>query len=195
MSSQETAPRIVVIAGPNGAGKTTSANALLQGSFAVSQYINADIIEAESGGALSSFAAGRIMLDRVRTLARQRVSFAFETTLASRTFVPWLAAQSDAGYEIKLIFLWIPSVEAAIARVQERVRRGGHNIPPETIQRRYRAGLRNFFDLYQVLAQTWQVFDNSLHDPTLVAAGTSTTTTTVANELTWKRIVESIQHD
>ena len=93
--------------------------------------------------------AGRIMLARLRELARQRVDFAFETTLASRTFAPWLRELRDSDYRVHLLFLWLPSPELAIARVATRVQEGGHHVPDETIRRRYHAGLRNFFRLYQ----------------------------------------------
>ena len=86
-------PKVVIIAGPNGAGKTTSAPALLRGPMEVSTFVNADTIAQ----GLSAFhpereaiEAGRIMLGRLRGLADAREDFAFETTLASRSFAPWI---------------------------------------------------------------------------------------------------------
>ena len=85
----EARPNLVILAGPNGAGKSTAAPELLQGALGVNEFVNADVIAR----GLSAFdpdsaaiGAGRVMLSRVRELAEQRVSFAFETTLASRTF-------------------------------------------------------------------------------------------------------------
>ena len=157
-------PAVVILAGPNGAGKSTAAPALLQGTLAVTEFVNADVIAS----GLSAFdvegvaiAAGRVMLARLRELARRRVSFAFETTLASRSFAPWLVGLMSSGYAIHLQFLWLPSAEFAIERVAERVSSYGHHVPADTIRRRYRSGLRNFFGLYEPLASTWAMYDAS----------------------------------
>lgn len=165
-------PSIVILAGPNGAGKSTVAPALLHGALAVDEFVNADVIAR----GLSAFdpesvalTAGRVMLARLHELAEQRVSFAFETTLASRTFAPWLRDLKASGYAVHLFFLWLPSADFAVERVAERVRAGGHNVPTQTIRRRYGAGLRNFFTLYEPLASTWSVYDSSGPESRLVA--------------------------
>jgi predicted ABC-type ATPase len=143
-------PHVVVLAGPNGAGKSTAAPALLAGTLGLTDFVNADVIAR----GLSAFRpqdaaleAGRIMLERLRSLASLQASFAFETTLASRSFAPWIADLRRQNYVFHLVFLYLPGPEAAIARVAERVRSGGHDVPVETIRRRYTAGLRNFFHL------------------------------------------------
>jgi predicted ABC-type ATPase len=167
-------PSVVVIAGPNGAGKSTIAPLILRGPLDVREFVNADDIAR----GLSPFniegaavAAGRIMLARMRDLARQRVRFAFETTLASRSFAPWLKELKDSGYAFHLVYLWLPSADFAIDRVASRVRRGGHPIPPETVERRYHGGIRNFFRLYRPLATTWAIFDSSDRRRSLIAEG------------------------
>jgi predicted ABC-type ATPase len=163
---------VVILAGPNGAGKSTVAPALLQGALAVNEFVNADVIASgisafDPGSA--AIAAGRVMLTRLRELAAQRVSFAFETTLASRSFAPWLRRLRASGYEIHLLFLWLPSADFALDRVAERVRAGGHDVPAETVRRRYRVGLRNFFHLYEPLVSGWVLYDSSGPRPRLVA--------------------------
>jgi predicted ABC-type ATPase len=171
-------PKVVVIAGPNGAGKSTAAPAVLRNALQVTEFVNADTIAA----GLSAFspdavavAAGRIMLERVRELAREGRDFSFETTLASRSFAPWLRAlQSRSGYTFHLVYLWLPTVELAIARVAERVRRGGHAIAEETVRRRYDRSLFNFFGIYSRFADSWLMVDNSVRPrPRLVAKRTS----------------------
>ncbi|XWK86374.1 MAG: zeta toxin family protein [Phormidium sp.] len=111
-------PNLIVIAGPNGAGKSTVAPALLQGILRVNEFVNADAI-AQGLSAFApervAFQAGRIMLERLQQLANQQVNFAFETTLASRTFAPWIANLQQTGYLFNLIFMWLPSAEIAIA--------------------------------------------------------------------------------
>lgn len=181
-------PSIVILAGPNGAGKSTVAPTLLQGTLAVTEFVDADIIAR----GLSAFnvesvamAAGRVMLTRLRELARQKATFAFETTLASRSFAPWLADLKNAGYTVNLIFLWLPSADFAVQRVMDRVHRGGHAVPSETVRRRYRNGVCNFFELYGPLASTWRLYDNSGAEPKLVAQRLDNSVLKVYDESTW----------
>ncbi len=118
-------PNIVVVGGPNGAGKSTAATALLRDTLSVSEFVNADVIAEGLSGfdpQASAFSAGRIMLQRMHILAGQRTDFAFETTLASRSFAPWLSSLAGSGYLVHVVFLWLSSPELAVLRVRERVR-------------------------------------------------------------------------
>ena len=166
-------PSVIVIAGPNGAGKSTLAPSLLRDYLGVVEYVNADTI-AKGLSAFQpetvAFDAGRIMLRRLHDLAKQRVNFAFETTLASRSYAPWIKSICQQGYSFHLVFLCLRSPDIAIQRVKERVRLGGHDVPEDIIRRRYRKGIHNFFDLYEPLAKTWAVYDNSdSTEPRLIA--------------------------
>jgi predicted ABC-type ATPase len=181
-------PSVVILAGPNGAGESTAAPALLHGALAVDEFVNADVIAR----GLSAFdpesvaiTAGRVMLGRLHELAEQRVSCAFETTLASRTFAPWLRDLRASGYDVQLVFLWLPSADFAVERVAERVRAGGHNVPTETVRRRYRSGLRNFLNLDQPLVSAWRLYDTSGPDPRLIAQGLESQPVTVYDEGVW----------
>ena len=156
-------PKVIVIAGPNGAGKSTAAPELLQGTLAVSEFVNADVIArglAAFDPESVSIQAGRIMLARLNELAGQRESFAFETTLASRTFAKWITELRKTGYHFHLVYLWLPSAELAISRVQARVAQRGHHVPDDIVRRRYLRGLVNFFELYRPLATSWKVYSN-----------------------------------
>jgi predicted ABC-type ATPase len=187
-----TSPNIVVVAGPNGSGKSTAAPALLRDYLGIIEFVNADVIaQGLSGFRVESVAmqAGRIMLTRLRELVRQRVDFAFETTLASRTFVPWLRQLRDSDYRVHLLFLWLPSPELAIARVAARVQQGGHHVPDETIRRRYHAGLRNFFRLYQSVVDSWILFDNASREGhKLIASRIEDEGVQVVNQTLWDSI-------
>jgi predicted ABC-type ATPase len=160
----------------------------LHGTLAVNEFVNADVIARGLSAAdpdSAAIAAGRVMLARLRELAGQRVSFAFETTLASRTFAPWLRDLRASGYQIHLLFLWLPSAEFAVERVADRVRAGGHNVPAETVRRRYRAGLRNLFDLYEPLVSSWGLYDSSGPVPRLIAERLETLPPRVYDESIW----------
>lgn len=182
-------PHVIVIAGPNGAGKSTTAPAILQGALGVTEFVNADTIAAGLSAfnpEKAAFQAGRVMLERLQQLAGDQEDFAFETTLASKTFAHWIQNLKQSGYTFHLFYLWLPSPEFAIARVAERVQMGGHNVPEETIRRRYHAGLKNFFAMYQQLADTWRIYDNSAPgSPRLLSTGERTIITKVVDASLW----------
>jgi predicted ABC-type ATPase len=157
-------PKIVVVAGPNGAGKSFAAPRLLQRAYRIREFINADQIAAGlSAYAPESvaFEAGRVMIKRLHALAKQRASFAFETTLASRTFAPFLARLKSEGYEVRLCYIYLASAALARRRVAFRVSQGGHSIPAADIERRYRRSLANLFELYLPLADQALILDNT----------------------------------
>jgi predicted ABC-type ATPase len=191
-------PDIVVLAGPNGAGKSTAGPALLKDTLGITRFVDADTI-ARGMSAFApeeaALAAGKAMLRRLRDLASRRETFAFETTMAGRLFARWLSGLSRGGYRIHVVFLWLPGADMAVERVAERVRTGGHGIPEETIRRRYRLGLENFFRLYRPLATTWRLYDNSRPPgPRLVARGDGGKSVEVADAGIWDRIVGEYEH-
>jgi predicted ABC-type ATPase len=191
-------PTVIVLAGPNGSGKTTAAPKLLRDVLGVVEFVNADTIAqglAAFGPELVALEAGAILLSRLRQLAVRRRNFAFETTLAGRSLAPWLVRLIDDGYEFHLVFLWLPSPEMAVARVADRVRMGGHHVPEETIRRRYRAGLRNFFRLYMPLATKWRVYDNSNVEMQLIAEGEGTTVTRISGPDKWQELLREGAYD
>lgn len=157
-------PSVVVLAGPNGAGKSTAAPHLIQERLDIAEFVNADEIARGLAGFapdIEAIAAGRIMIARIRELAAERAAFAFETTLASRVFASYIRSMRVDGYRFRLIFLHLPSADAAVARVASRVREGGHGVSEDVVRRRYDRGLRNLFTLYLPLADEWAVYDSS----------------------------------
>lgn len=191
-------PHGVILAGPNGAGKSTAAPSLLRGTLRVREFVNADVIAQGISGfepSAAALQAGRVMVVRLKSLADKRVDFAFETTLASRTFAPWIRDLLSLGYSFSLVFLWMPSVEAAIARVGERVRAGGHAVPEETIRRRYETGLRNFFQIYQPLATRWRFYDNGgMQGPRILAEGQGSRVSRISDPRVWQEIEVRYTH-
>jgi len=164
LQQQSVMPDVIIIAGPNGAGKTTLAPVLLRDTLHITEFVNVDTIaEGLSGFApeKAAFEAGRVALRRQRELAKDGGNFAFETTLATRSYARWLHKLSEAGYQVSIVFLWLESVDIAIKRVAARVNAGGHSIPEETIRRRYERGLKNLFEMYIPIANSWRVFHAS----------------------------------
>lgn len=165
-------PVIYIIAGCNGAGKTTASYSVLPDLLDCKEFVNAD----EIAKGLSPFnpesvaiEAGKLMLQRIDLLLRQRRTFAIETTLATRSYSSLIKRAQSAGYQVVLLFFWLSSPEMAIERVAKRVSEGGHNIPAETIVRRYWLGLHNFFDIFAPIVDSWIFYEN-IDETTLLAS-------------------------
>ena len=166
--------RVFVIAGPNGAGKTTFATEFLPHEAGCPIFVNADLIAAGLSPFRSSLVAvqaGRLMLKQIDEHAQRGRSFAFETTLSGRGYARRIPRWREQGYRVKLFFLGLPTPEAAIARVRQRVLEGGHDVPEPVVRRRFHAGWRNFERIYRDLVDAWAVYDNSGAVPILVAEG------------------------
>ncbi|MGI8633951.1 MAG: zeta toxin family protein [Segetibacter sp.] len=165
---------LFIISGCNGAGKTTASFTILPELLHVKEFVNADEIArglSPFQPEMVSIEAGKIMLRRLQELLSQNVDFAFETTLSTRSFVGLIKQAKERGYTINLIYYWLDSAELAIERVKIRVAEGGHNIPTDTIIRRYYSGLKNFIDLYKDQVDYWMLIDNSNTEPQLIAEG------------------------
>lgn len=182
---------VIVIGGPNGAGKTTTAVDLLPRHLQIDEFVNAD----EIARGLSPFnpdgaaaAAGRVMLHRIRSLTESGKRFAFETTCAGRGHVRTLRMCHAAGYLVTLLFLWLPSPEAALDRVARRVAAGGHRIPRDIVLRRYTAGIRNMQRLYLPLADTALIYDNSDDGGVLIAERRPGKQLVIHDQGRWQRI-------
>jgi predicted ABC-type ATPase len=164
---------LYVIGGANGSGKTTVALNTLP-VLGVLEYVNADAIAAGLSPLnpdRMAMQAGRLMLERLEVLSNAGTDFAFETTLAARTFAPFLQSCKMSGYMISLIYFWLRSADLAVERVARRVASGGHSIPEDVIRRRYERGRKNLIELYLPLCDDWMVFDNSDPQYRLVAEG------------------------
>ncbi|MDE6237649.1 MAG: zeta toxin family protein [Muribaculaceae bacterium] len=157
-------PILYIIAGCNGAGKTTASYSVLPELLNCREFVNAD----EIAKGLSPFnpesvaiEAGKLMLQRINLLLNQGKTFAIETTLATRSYASLVKRAQERGYQVVLLFFWLPSPEMAIERVAKRVYEGGHNITTETIIRRYWLGLQNFFHIFAPIVDSWMFFENT----------------------------------
>ncbi len=171
---KRSSPRILIIAGPNGAGKTTFAEEFLPQEAECPEFINADLIArglSPFAPGRAAFEAGRIMLTRMAARVKARRSFAFETTLSGIAYARRIPHWRKVGYHVKLIFLNLPSVDIALARIRARVEQGGHDVPESIVRRRFARSHRNFEKLYRRRVDHWIVYDNSGPTPRLIASG------------------------
>lgn len=165
-------PKLYIVSGCNGSGKTTASYTLLPEMLECTQFVNSD----EFAKGLSPYEpekvpllASRYMLMKIKYLFRKRKDFGIETTLATRTLLKMVSKAQEEGYFVTVIYFWLESPEKAMERVRERVLKGGHNIPVETIIRRYYMGLKYLFNDYMKICDRWILADNS-HPPFKVVA-------------------------
>lgn len=185
-------PRLYIISGCNGAGKTTASYSLLPEMLNCSEFVNSD----EFAKGLSPFdpskasiQASRFMLMKIRYLLKRQQDFAIETTLATRTLLKTIKTAQAAGYSVTLLYFWLKSPELAIERVKARVEAGGHNIPEETIRRRYQVGIYYFFNYYAPVCERWILADNSQIPFRVIAEGSKDELISIKDEDTYSRIM------
>ena len=201
MTEPNDSPYVIVLSGPNGAGKSTAAPEILRGTMAVTEFVNADVIAR----GLSAFdpervavSAGKLMLRRLDELAAARASFAFETTLASRTFARFireLKTPAGGGYRFHLAYFWLPAAEMAVARVGQRVRTGGHHVPELDVRRRYARGLWNFLHLYRPIADSWRLYNGGNPTGPVLIAEADGDQMQVHDAAIWDRITTENPND
>ena len=167
-------PKLYIIGGCNGAGKTTASMTVLPEILKCREFVNAD----EIAKGLSPFRpeevaieAGKIMLHRIEDLLEQKETFAIETTLATRSYTILIRKAKKLGYDVKLLFFWLPSPQQAEKRVALRVATGGHNILKDAIIRRYWRGIQNLFDIFVPLVDSWSLYNNTDNTTAIVENG------------------------
>ena len=165
---------LYIIAGCNGAGKTTASYTVLPEMLGCREFVNADEIArglSPFNPEGSAIQAGHLMIERVLQLMKDGQDFAFETTLATRSYIKLIKKAQSVGYFVTLLFFSLPTPEQAVQRVARRVSQGGHNIPLDVIYRRYDAGLKNFFQLYLPVVDFWALYDNNTCPTLRIASG------------------------
>lgn len=184
-------PRLYIISGCNGAGKTTASYSMLPEMLECSEFVNSD----EFAKGLSPFnpekasiQASRYMLLKIRYLLKKQMDFGIETTLATRTLMKTIHMAKNAGYTVTLLYFWLNSPDLAVERVAARVGTGGHDIPEETIRRRYFVGIDYFFHDYAPICDRWILADNSQIPFRVIAEGSKEDVINIKDEATYQKI-------
>lgn len=187
---------LYIIAGCNGAGKTTASFTILPEILHCNEFVNAD----EIARGLSPFQpekvaieAGRIMLNRINELLIENETFAFETTLATKSYRNTITKAKAKGYTVTLLYFWLSNTELAKQRVQTRVLEGGHDIEPNVIERRYYAGIKNLFEIYFSAADEVFIFDNSKGKHILMAEKKINMPIEVIENTIFNQLIESYE--
>jgi predicted ABC-type ATPase len=195
MAAKVIQPRVVVFAGPNGAGKSTHADAIIA-ALGIDTFVNADYIARGLSGRHAdavAMQAGRIMLTRLKELAVAQQDFAFESTLSSRSFAPFLRQLKAQRYQVAIYYFSLTSASLAVRRVKLRVAMGGHDVPEDTVRRRYVRSLSNFLTLYLPLADDWTVYDNSEAKQAKMIASSVNGTINVLESKPWLKLQKQLK--
>ncbi len=181
-------PNIYLIAGCNGAGKTTASYTMLPNMLDCKEFVNADNIasglspfQPES----VSFEAGKMLLERIDKLIEMNIDFAIETTLSGRNYFVKTRRWQKRGYKIILVFFWLRSPLLALERIKSRVSMGGHSVPDKIVLERYHKGLKNLFNHFIPLCDSWFIIDNSDSKPLMIAEGRKAVDLVVYNKQIW----------
>lgn len=185
-------PKLFIICGCNGAGKTTASYTILPEMLNFGEFVNADEIAKKLDPFKpedAALRASRLMIERIDELLSKKADLAIETTLATRTLVKIIKEAKELGYTITLIYFWLNMPELAIERVRLRVASGGHNVPEETIRRRYSQGISNLFSLYLPIVDYWILIDNSNVKIELIAEGGKDILTKIHNKTLYNLLI------
>ena len=184
-------PQLYIVSGCNGAGKTTASYTLLPEMLECSQFVNSD----EFAKGLSPFnpegvsvQASRFMLMKIRYLFARKEDFGIETTLATRSLLKMITLAQAEGYYVTVLYFWLNSPDLAVKRVRARVAAGGHNIPEETIRRRYHVGINYFFNDYSQLCDRWILADNSKVPFRVIAEGGKERPLSIKDRETYEKV-------
>jgi len=164
---------VIIVAGGNGVGKTTFALEFLLEKPDY-EFLNADEIAKElspDDPQNRKISAGKIFFQKLDEYVRDGKSFLIESTLSGRYLIKLIGSLKEKDYQVRIMFIFVDSSDILIERIAERVQKGGHFVPDEDVRRRFARGKRNFFDLYENLADKWFLYYNTGSDFQLTAIG------------------------
>jgi len=154
---------LCIVAGPNGSGKTTFAREYLEQNAIA--YLSADAIAeqiAPQDPMSARVEAGRRFMTALRDRLARRESLLIETTLSGVGFRRLLSQSQRLRYATSMVYIYLDSPETCTARIAERVRKGGHDVPVDDIQRRFWRSIRNFWTVYRGMVDSWVLVYNAL---------------------------------
>ncbi len=155
-------PTLIIIGGANGSGKTTLAKEIIPDEHL--PYLGADEIASHlnsSDPQQVAIQAGRVFSQTLNENIEQKKSLIVESTLSGISLTKHLRKAKTFGYAIRILFVYLDSPELCMKRVEERVAKGGHNVPAEDIKRRFQRANDNFWSVYKDLADEWGLFINA----------------------------------
>jgi predicted ABC-type ATPase len=166
-------PLLLIVAGPNGSGKSTFARQYISGGGP--GYLGADEIALELSPAepqTAALTAGRLFSRRLADAIESGQSLLAETTMSGLSLRRRIEDARDRGYRVEMLFVFVSNVDLSIRRIAERVAKGGHDVPEADARRRFLRSMRNFWNIYRLLATRWTLIYNGGEDFAQIASGT-----------------------
>ena len=146
-----------IIGGVNGVGKSSLSGVLSAENTDLGIIIDTDKLTAELGG--DRIKGGKLAIERIEDCLKKGINFTQETTLSGVRTLKTIQKARELNYFIRLYYVGVNSSEESIKRIKNRVEKGGHNIAPQDVERRYS---KRFEDLAKILPYCNEVrfFDN-----------------------------------
>lgn len=152
-----------IFAGVNGAGKSTLYNSPILEKEKLGVRINTDEIVRTFGdwkNEADQVKAGKIAIKLRRNCIEKGLSFNQETTLTGKSIIKFIDQVKEKGYKVHLFYVGVNSPEIAKERIAGRVKKGGHDIPNETVERRYYESIENLKIILSKVDLA-EIYDNS----------------------------------
>lgn len=135
-----------IIGGVNGAGKSSLTGVLRTEMHDLGRIIDVDRLVARAGG--DAIAGGKLAIEQIDECLRDGICFTQETTLSGHRTLQTVRRALDAGYYIRLYYVGLDTVDESLARIRNRVAKGGHDIPAERVRQRFAT---RFSDVARIL--------------------------------------------
>lgn len=149
--------KYTIIGGVNGVGKSSLTGVLVGEYNDFGIVIDTDSLTAKLGG--DKLKGGKEAIRIINDCLEKGINFTQETTLSGKKTMRTISSARKKDYYIRLYYVGISSADESISRINNRVRKGGHNIPSEDVKRRYK---KRFEDLISILPYCDEVhfYDN-----------------------------------
>ena len=135
-----------IIGGVNGCGKSSLTGTLKAERSDLGVIVDPDKITAELGG--DEYEGGKAAVSKLEKALSAGISFTQETTLSGGYARKLARRAKEAGYYIRLYYVGLDSLQESLLRIENRVRKGGHNIPLQDVASRF---ARRFADVGKIL--------------------------------------------
>ena len=152
-----------IFAGVNGAGKSTLYNSPILEREKLGVRINTDEIVKTFGdwkSEANQVKAGKIAIKLRKDSIEKGLSFNQETTLTGKSIIKLVDQVKEKGYKVHLFYVGVNSPEIAKERIAERVKKGGHDIPSETVEKRYYESIESL-KIILPKVDLAEIYDNS----------------------------------
>ena len=135
-----------IVAGVNGCGKSSLTGVLRSEIDNLGKIIDVDKITALCNG--DAIEGGKRAVALIDECLEKEICFTQETTLSGKKTLNTIKRAIQKDYYIRLYYVGLDTMEESLLRIENRVKKGGHNINTETVTKRF---AKRFDDLLAIL--------------------------------------------